>query len=55
MIGLLIGLSVLVMSGVLGIYLDVKLHIENPPLYWALGAIGGILCAVAMIVGSSIY
>ena len=55
MIGLLIGLGIMAISGALGMYLDIKLHVKNPPLYWALGAIGGILCAVAMIVGSSIY
>jgi len=53
MIGLLIGLGVMAISGALGMYLDVKLHIENPPLYWALGAIGGVLGIVTMIVGLS--
>jgi hypothetical protein len=33
---------VIILSGILGLYLDITLHIKEPVIYWFLGNLGAI-------------
>ena len=49
-IKIIIGLAVFVLTTITAIVSDLKYRIDCPPLYWFLGAIGGMfaiaLCAI---------
>ncbi len=45
----LFGIFILICSGAIGIYLDVFKNYTNSIAYWALGVLGGSLCALLML------
>jgi len=43
MLGLLLGLAVLVASWAIGVCLDAFSGVKSPPIYWTIGAVGGLV------------
>lgn len=49
MINFVVGSIILIVCGGLGMYLDIKSDVTNPPLYWFLGLVGGIALTLGVV------
>jgi len=51
----IVGGSFLILSEILCMYLDMKHDINSPPMYWGIGAIGGILSGTLITIAYILY
>jgi len=43
---ILFGVMIYMGGWLLGAYLDIRLHVEAPALFWMIGALGGLGCGI---------